>query len=134
VDPKTVDHLRISARNRDLALALLDPIQAGLQPPPWEWIAVMVFYAAVHAVNAYLWESQSYRPANHGDRRFRIGSSPSLASCSLSYRTLEREGFNARYNETYSLVKQDARRLLDVHFRQVEATVMQALGQPAPVW
>jgi hypothetical protein len=134
VDPKTSDHLRISARNRDLALALLDPAQAGLQPPPWEWIAVITFYGAVHAVNAYLWESQRYKPANHGDRRLRIDNSPSLTRCSLSYRTLERAGFNARYNETYSLVKQDAQRLIDVHFRRVEASVMQALGQPAPTW
>ena len=134
MDPKTANHLRISVRNRDLARALLGPANDGLQPSPWEWVAVMAFYAAVHAVNAYLWEVRRYDPANHGDRRAQLRLSLPITACSRDYRHLERLGFNARYDERFSLTEQQARELLDVDFRRVEATVMQALGQPAPVW
>jgi hypothetical protein len=134
VDPKTVKHLQISARNRDLARALLAPEQAGLQPSPWEWVAVMAFYAAVHAVNAYLWEAQRYKPASHGDRRHALVSASSLRGCIRSYGYLNQAGFDARYDETYALSQLGARTLLDVEFRRVEAAVMQALGQAAPAW
>jgi hypothetical protein len=134
VDPKTLKHLQLSARNRDLALALLSPSQSGLQPSPWEWVVVIAFYAAVHAVNAYLWEARRYEPANHGDRRTWIRNSLPITACSSSYRALEKAGFFARYNENYAIGEQGARGLVTVNFRQVEATVMQALGQPAPAW
>jgi len=134
VDPKTVNHLRISERNRELALALLSPSQASLRPTPWEWVAVIAFYAAVHAVNGYLWEARRYKPANHGDRRTEIQFSLPIRGCSTSYGALLQAGFNARYDETYALSQSGARRLLEVHFRRVEATVMQALGQPTPAW
>jgi hypothetical protein len=134
VDPKTVKHLQISARNRDLARALLDSAQAGLQPSPWEWVAAIAFYAAVHAVNAYLWETQRYKPASHGDRRSALQVALPLRACIRSYGFLNQAGFDARYDETYTLSELGARTLLDVEFRRVEATVMQALGHAAPAW
>lgn len=134
MDPRTVDHLWVSARNRDLARALLDPTLAGLQPSPWEWVAVITFYAAVHAVNAYLWETRRYAPSTHGERSAEVRNNPSFSACWLSYRTLSRVGYYARYDERYSLTEREARELLDVDFRAVEATVMLALGQPVPAW
>jgi hypothetical protein len=134
VDPKTVNHLRIPARNRDLALALLDPALADLRPSPWEWVAVIAFYAAVHAVNAYLWETRRFAPGNHADRTNEVRYNLPISGCRVNYRTLNRAGFDARYDETSQLSEQQAHVLLDVHFRRVEATVMQALGQPAPAW
>jgi hypothetical protein len=134
VDPKTVKHLQISLRNRELARALLGPAQAGLQPAPWEWVVVITFYAAVHAVNAYLWETRRYEPSSHGDRRNLIQTSPQLGGCTFGYRILTRAGFDARYDENYTASQTTTHMLLNVHFRQVEATVMQALRQPAPVW
>ena len=134
MDPKTVDHLRISARNRDLARALLSPAYAGLQPSPWEWVAVITFYAAVHVVNAFLWESRRYAPITHADRSREVQYSLPISRCRTSYMRLSRAGYRARYDEQFSVTEHDARALLEVHFRQVEATVMQALGQSAPVW
>ena len=134
MDPKTANHLRISARNRDLALALLDPSLAGLRPPPWEWVAVITFYAAVHAVNAYLWETRRYAPTTHGERSTEVRYNLPISACRNSYLALSRAGYDARYDEQFSLTEQQARTLLHVHFRRVEATVMQALGQPAPAW
>jgi hypothetical protein len=134
VDPKTVDHRWVSERNRDLARALLDPTLSGLQPSPWEWVAVITFYAAVHAVNAYLWETRRYAPSTHGERSAEVRNNPSISACWVSYRTLSHAGYYARYDERYSLPEREARALLEVHLRRVEATVMQALGQPVPAW
>jgi hypothetical protein len=134
VDPKTVRHLLIAERNRNLALALLDPARGGLRPTPWEWITVMAFYAAVHAVNAYLWESRRFVPSSHGDRSREAQFSLPISQCRASYQLVNRAGYRERYDDRFSLTEQGSRTLLNVHFRQVEATVMQALGQPAPVW
>jgi hypothetical protein len=134
VDPKTVDHLRVFARNRDLARALLDPSLAGLQPSPWEWVAVITFYAAVHAVNAYLWETRRYAPRSHGERSTEVRYNLPISACRASYQALNRAGYDARYDEQFSLTEHGARTLLEMDFRRVEATVMQALGQPVPVW
>lgn len=94
----------------------------------------MAFYAAVHCVNAYLWESQRYEPGNHGDRSRGVRSDPQLRPCRASYDLLRDRAYHARYTETFTLPEQDARHLIGVAFRRVEATVMVALGQPIPIW
>ena len=121
-------------RTRNLARALLDPALANLKPSPWKWVAVMAFYAAVHAVNAYLWEIRRYAPINHGDRGREVQYSLPISSCRASYQFLNRAGYRARYEEQFSLSERDARLLVERDFRMVEATVMRALEQPTPIW
>ncbi|MFN8634146.1 MAG: hypothetical protein U0893_09840 [Chloroflexota bacterium] len=132
MDQKTLNHLQIARRNRDLARALL--AQSELEPEPWEWVAVVVFYAAVHYVNAYLWKRYHLAPRNHDERTHGVHHDPAIAHCSGSYDVLRDTGFYARYSDSFVLSEQGARDLLEVEFRAVEARVMQALGQPAPVW
>ena len=134
MEPTTLDHLWTAERNRDLARALLSPAHAGLRPDPWGWVAVIAFYAAVHCVNAYLWEAHRVAPANHADRRTRIHRDPAIRGCRESYRRLQALGYQARYIPAFALAEQDARDLLDVDFRRVEAVVMRALRQPIPTW
>ena len=134
MDPKTVDHLRVPACNRVLALALLDPTMRGLRPTPWEWVAVITFYAAVHAVKAYLWQTRRYAPKSHGERSTEVRYNLPISTCRASYQVINRAGYDARYDEQFLLSEQDARALVEIEFRSVEATVMQALGQPASVW
>jgi hypothetical protein len=134
VDPRTVNHLRVVQRNRDLARALLDPALTGLRPSPWEWVAVIAFYAAVHCVNAYLWETRRLVPTSHRHRRLELQASLRINACRQSYSVLNLAGYHARYDETFAVSEQQARTLLEVHFRHVEATVMRALGQPVPAW
>jgi hypothetical protein len=94
----------------------------------------MAFYAAVHAVNAYLWETRRFEPSNHAARSTEVRYNLPISACRTSYQELNRVGYMARYNEGFALTEQQARTLLEVDFRRVEATVMQALGQPAPTW
>ena len=79
-------------------------------------------------------ETRRYAPNTYGERSAEVRNTPSVSACWLSYRTLSRVGYYARYDERYALTEREARELLDVDFRAVEAVVMQALGQPAPVW
>ena len=124
----------MAARNRNLARSLMAPAQAGIEPAPWEWVAVIVFYSAVHYVNAFLWERYHLTPRNHGERTYGVQQDPLISPCAQSYDDLKDIGFHARYSETFSVSEQSARMLLNVRLRDVEATVMQALGQPAPIW
>jgi hypothetical protein len=94
----------------------------------------MAFYAAVHAVNAYLWETRRFVPSNHAARSAEVRSNLPISACRFSYQALNRAGYYAQYDERYAVTEQQARLFLNVHFRHVEATVMQALGQPAPAW
>ena len=132
MDQKTLDHLRVARRNRDLARALL--AQNSLAPDPWEWVAVIVFYAAVHYVNAYLWERYHVEPANHAERTYGVHQDPAINACEDEYDRLRDQGFIARYDERLGVSELEARSLLEVDLRAVEATVMRALGQPVPVW
>ncbi len=132
--PETLDHLQIAERNRELARALLDPSNASLRPSPWEWVAVVAFYAAVHYVNAYLWETQGVDPGGHGRRGKEVQRNPRLAACFGSYQRLTGLAWSARYSRGFVLPEQDARDLVDVDYRLVETTVLTALGLPVPQW
>lgn len=132
MDQKTRDHLRVARRNRDLARALL--AQSEPAPEPWDWVAVMLFYSAVHYVNAYLWERYHVNPANHGERTFGVHHDSAINACRIGYDRLRDQGFVARYDERASVSEQEARSLLEVDLLAVESTVMQALGQPVPSW
>jgi hypothetical protein len=132
VDQKTLNHLRVAQRNRDLARALL--AQSEIEPEPWEWVAVILFYSAVHYVNAYLWERYYFAPTNHEQRSHGVHNDTALSICSSGYETLKGWGFHARYNEGFAVSEAAARLLLNGDLRAVEATVMQAPGQPIPTW
>ncbi len=68
--PETEDYLARAERNRTVARVFCDPQQnPALQPPPLEWAAVAAFYAAVHYVQALLWERWGLRPTDHPARR-----------------------------------------------------------------
>ncbi len=62
MEQKTADCLWTAERNSDLATELL---ATHMQTPPFDWAVVIAFYAAVHYVNAYLWERDNrYDPGN----------------------------------------------------------------------
>ena len=67
MDQRTSEHVETAQRCRDIANLLLDATSPT--PPPYEWAIVLMFYAAVHYVNAYLWERQRFEPADHLERQ-----------------------------------------------------------------
>lgn len=125
---RTRQHLDTADRNRNLARLLLDaPSLVGLPAPPYGWAAVIAFYAAVHYVNAYLWERYRLEPTNHADRTSRVKADPILRRCAEAYGRLRDEGYRSRYQRAHRLRATKAADLVRVDLAAVERAVMAAL-------
>jgi hypothetical protein len=128
VDRRTERHLQTAERNRLIALAHLSAQPAAVRPPAFEWVAVIAFYAAVHYVNAYLWEIRRYMPPDHDSRNRLLNGDAVLRSCRGEYSRLFDVGFKARYQPGFRLSEEGVRELLDEDLETVRRTVRTALG------
>lgn len=128
MDQRTREHLDLAERNRDLARALLSPaISGSLQPSPYEWIAVIAFYSAVHYVSAYLWERHREVIDEHPRRSARVRTEGILRRCASQYGRLANAGWNARYTRGFQLSRHDAERLVNFDLANVESVVIAAI-------
>ena len=134
MNDETVDHLRIAEANRVLALALLHPAATSVHPRRWEWTGVVALYAAVHYVNAYLWERRQFAPGSHVERRRFFRSDTVLYPIRERYEFLEGYAYEARYDVRFEATEADARDLVGIDLRSVEAAVSRALGLSVPTW
>ncbi len=124
MEQRTRDHLRAANVHRNLARELLS---ANLKTSPYDWVVVIAFYAAVHYVNAYLWEKDNrYQPTNHADRRRKVNTLAALQPAAPSYRRLQSLGYDLRYDPTRHVNRATAESALRDLWR-VESTVRAAL-------
>jgi hypothetical protein len=130
MERQTNRHIQTAERNRRIASALIDTELASIQSAPYEWIAVIAFYAAVHYVNAYLWEARRYAPPDHPNRNHLVEGDPVLRRSRSEYGRLFATGFRARYVPNFRLPEQDARDLIERDLELVRQTVRGALGLP----
>jgi hypothetical protein len=86
--PTGSTHLAQAARNKTLALAIVDDYP--------DWAVVVLFYAALHLVDAYLARSNVH-PRSQGDWGIYVDRS-SLRSIAASYHQLQDRSRDARYN------------------------------------
>jgi hypothetical protein len=129
MEPLTEAHLATGDRNRDLARALIGPSAAALpQPPTLEWALVVAFYAAVHYVNAYLWEQQRYEPHRREDRVIAVGRVIALRRASAAYARLQTLGYDARYRAGYRATRAAVEAAIHTDLEQVAQAVRRALG------
>jgi hypothetical protein len=128
VEYLTNRHIQTAERNRTVALAHLDARFSVVQPPAYEWAAVIAFYAAVHYVNAYLWEIRRYAPSDHDSRGLLVTGDPVLRPCRYAYQQLLDAGFRARYTPGFRLIEPAARELAEVHLGEVRRVVREALS------
>ena len=129
MDLRTREHLARAARNRDVARALFHaqlPVAVG--SPPYEWVAVIAFYAAVHLVNAHYWERRKQDPGGHGARARWVAGDPELCSAHPSYARLSDLAWYARYAPTFHLSRADAADVLNTDLAAVEVAVRGALA------
>jgi hypothetical protein len=127
VEKWTSDHLDTAERNRDLARSLLVASSSLRLPvPPYEWAAVIAFYAAVHYVNAYLWERYRIAPRDHADRNHHVRTDPILRRCLQAYNRLRDEGYRSRYHRSHRLNARQAAGLVNVDLVNVESVVRAA--------
>jgi hypothetical protein len=124
--------IQTAGRNRDTARGLLaNGRHLGVLDPPFEWVAVIAFYSAVHYVNAYIWEvtgTNLYHPA----RRAYVAAHPPLSGFLPQYLQLEDHARKARYTPGYQLREQDARVLTTANINDIERVVCRELGIPRP--
>ncbi len=88
--PTLNEHLEKSGRNEALAELL------GTKTQYFDWAVTILFYAAVHYVDAVLSVSR-YDPQSHEQRHTAMGVNATLKSVYREYRTLEVASRNARY-------------------------------------
>ena len=129
MEPRTDAYLATAERNRQLAQALTQPSAASLvHPLPLEWAVVVAFYAAVHYVNAYLWEWRHYEPRNHNDRENAISRAVALRAAATAYRRLRSLAHYARYTPLFQPGRPTSEAAVRTHVEQVAETVRQALS------
>ena len=95
--------------------------------PPYEWVSVIAFYAAVHFVNAYLWEQHRVAPRNHSERGHYVRHDPTLRRCANAYGRLLDTGYKARYVRRYRIAASWAEQLVKVELADVESVVRAAI-------
>lgn len=123
--PRTREHLNTANENRGLAREM---VRGVTTPAARERRAVVIaFYAAVHYVNAYLWETASIAPQNHGDRRTKMQQDALLGPLVFRYRSLVLYAFDARYTPNYQQTAAIVRRALQT-MRVIEAAVTPRLS------
>jgi hypothetical protein len=126
---RTRQHLERAERNRAIANALLSfPQSMGLDPPPLEWAVVVAFYAAVHFVNAFLWEHRRWKPPDHNASSSAVNRDAQLRSASPSYERLRSHAYQARYLQQYHVTATDAGGLVHNDLESVRRVVLRGLG------
>ena len=121
MEQRTQEHLDRADVYRDFA-NIIRTTQGGT-PAGRNWASIIAFYAAVHYVNAYLWQVARFAPANHESRGAVLDRWPPLNAVTTSYEHLRDAGFRARYLPTYRVAPSLVDRLLDVDLRIVERVV-----------
>ena len=126
MEPRTRAHLQTAARNRNIANALIDPSSSIVVQPPLDWAVVAAFYAAVHYVNAYLWERQRYEPHTHEARENAVARAVEVRAAYDAYARLRGLAYRARYVPLFQISRPNAQGAL-VDLDRVEKTVLAAL-------
>jgi hypothetical protein len=96
--PQTERHLTAGDRNRRLAeYTLRTCADWGFDPPPYEWIITIAFYAALQYVDAYLTEHAGGSPSDHASRDKAMDRITAFGTIAIPYRQLYNRSITARY-------------------------------------
>ncbi|HYI14935.1 MAG TPA: hypothetical protein VEX37_06070 [Thermomicrobiales bacterium] len=125
MDDRTRDHLWTARANRAYALAIVSDEDASTVERNWAMVAA--FYAAMHAINAYVWETARLEPGNHHDRRDIMDRWPILVPICPSYDLLFDHSIRARYKPGYTANRSRLNTLANGHLVRVIAAIERAL-------
>src|SRR5687768_16198595 len=123
---RSSDFLATANEHRAIAQAVL---AAELRPRAYQWVAVIAFYAAVHYVNAYLWEKRQIEPRDHTERLLLVSMSADLRAANQAYDRLQNVAYRARYVPRFRLAHQEAARLVAQDLADVRQAVLVALAE-----
>jgi hypothetical protein len=119
-------YITLADENEAFARRMLNqssPSRADLR-----WTTASLFYAAVHYVNAYLWERTRLEPKNHEERGRLIHQWPHLSELHLQYDRLNDAGWRARYPPTARLQRGDVQFLLVTDLQEIKDSIRENLS------
>lgn len=125
MDERTREHLQTAQANREYALAIL--LDEDATTTQLNWAAVAAFYAAMHAINAYLWELARLEPANHRECLDIVLRWPALQPALASYDTLLTFSIRARNEPGYAMRQSRLNLLINRNLNRVITTIEGAL-------
>jgi hypothetical protein len=137
--PGTVQYLTRAESHRALAVALVDPaVRSPTRRPPYEWIFVIVYHAAIDYVQALVFERTGVEHSNHHKARRsafeREPESNLQSSQGLTllehYGRLETRAHQARYTLGFTAHPIDADGALYEDLDAIRTVVSAALGLP----
>jgi hypothetical protein len=115
--PAKDEHLQKAEGNESFADSIQLTDQAHI-----DWKLVVLFYTAVHYVEAYLAKSLGAHTRSHTTRDSYVGKEVNLKKVFLSYSHLKFFGYNARY-ELYGFTAEDVRDAID-DLSQIKALLL----------
>ncbi len=111
--PSKEDHVKKAAGNERFALSISLTRQAGI-----DWALVVIFYAAVHYVEAYLAKGGQHL-RSHTTRDKVVARDATLKHIYSEYHELKFYGFTARY-EMYGFTADDFRKEAMTSFMRIK--------------
>lgn len=118
---RTRQYLTTAERNQGFAIEIAGDY-SGV-PPSHEWAVVVAFYAAVHYINAFLWEVARVEPEHHEDRAFLMSRWTELSTAIPAYRRMLAVSFQARYRPAFRVDTRVLDRQLDSDLSAVAGAI-----------
>lgn len=93
--PSRANHLAQADRNERLSQAIseTDPIPEGAT----DWVITLLFYSALHLVDAFLDQSRSIHPSSHRNREWYLSTILQFRPIVRNYMNLYERSLDARY-------------------------------------
>ncbi len=98
-------------------------------PAVREWVVIAAFYAAVHYINAYLWERLRLEPSNHSERSDMVELFSELRPVVAQYRYLRDSAYSARYDPDWRMSEARVHEPVD-DLETIASAVVAALNRP----
>jgi hypothetical protein len=129
VSPESLVLLQSSTRNQTIAQFLLQSKDLRVDPAPNDWVITMIFYGALHAIDAYAIEMLGENPRTHRYRNWLVRSDPMLSGISTEYLRLGELSRTARYNPLPEFSPSIVRQAFD-DLEFIPQVVSETLEQP----
>ncbi|GEM_PF-4571527 len=112
--PETQQHLDAADRNYRFAVALLTDAVNLVEPPAYDWVLIIAFYAAVRYINAYHWQRFDADPADHQARNGFVNRVDALNAVAEAYNLLYGRSRAVRYKAGRAVNEQAANAALSI--------------------
>ncbi len=112
--PETQRHLDAADCNYRLAVALLTDAVNLVEPPAYDWVLIIAFYASVRYINAYHWQRFDADPVDHQARNGFVNRVDAFDSVAEAYNLLYGRSRAVRYKVGSAVNEQAARAALSI--------------------